>query len=1301
MTKPLSFPVRSFACAPWCAALALSVPGALAATETENHGLRILPAPSAIAIDGQVQDWDLTGGVFACGDVEHLRGRCSVWLHAMYDRENLYVLARWKDETPLNNPSSAGGHGFNADCLQVRVIIDPDGAGKSVSWWTAWRDNQGKSIVERGWPGPNNQVTENPLDNLANAIDQGARQGFLIDADGAGYVQEVAIPWKLLSPSGRVPAVGERLRVTFEPNFTAGAVGRITIKDLFDPAVEKVDRIFTFRAYEHWGWGTLAPAGPVEPQAVRLADGRSFPTSLRDGRPSVDWNGLEKTFAWPGFKAIEYEMPFDGVVSLNVVAEDGRVVRHLLNGERRSAGRHTVEWDGLDDAVYRTRGKPVEPGTYRWQAIVHPGASLTLRGWASGGGRAPWQGSPVDFWLGDHGVPSAVVTDGKSMFLACNGAEGGRHLIATDADGNVAWSVQNTTGAGDPEVIALDRGVVYVVHPFFDWLKRTDIPLVSRVDAATGAYQPWSGRPSHLLSAQDIFGTEREVRLVGAAAIDGRLYLSTPDALLALDGATGALVKSWPIAGLGTLLARSPQELWAVRGDGIVAVDTASGVVRPVAKGLGAPRALGHGGPGRVLVSLGEPANQVVTLSDDGRELARLGRPGGRAKIGPWQADGLRDPAGVALDPKGRLWVMEHDEHPKRVSVWSLEKQGGALVRDWFGPTHYGASGGAVNPRDPNLMVGEGCEWRIDPKTGSAECLGIFEHALHGFAAFREAGDRLFLYTYRGDYSTGTVDIWERLGDGNYQKRASFAPRLDDKRRPVATVLWRDANGDGQEQADERREREGYLCLVGSNGWSLNLGNDLTLYGFDTKTRRLVALAAPEVSSVGVPAYDLDRARVMPEAMSAGYELNYSCAVPSRDGKSLLVNLLAKDHPAERLWTCFDLASGSVRWTYPNPFFQVHGSHRAPAPDPGLFRGAFGPVGLGNLPVVGDFWLINGNLGEWGALSADGFYLDRVFSGNVFEWRWPEQAKPGIDMSRLPSGGGGEDFGGSMTQGADGHVYVQSGKLGLWNLRLGGLDRAVAIKGGPIPFNAEDVRRAEALRLEALPGVGATRLLAKRATPAFTGSLAADFANQEAVSYRKTEDASVRTALAWDEKTLYAGWEVRDSTPWANGASDFAQMYASGDTVDLQLATDPKADPKRGEAAPGDLRLSIGNLGGKPTAVIYRFVSPEKKPRLFSSGVVKGWQVDRVEVMTDVQVTVTVEPGKGYVVEAAIPLAALGLQLEAGTVLRGDVGVTHGDNGGTRTRLRTYWANQGTGLVDDVVLELKPEPSAWGELRFE
>ena len=79
--------------------------------------------------------------------------------------------------------------------------------------------------------------------------------------------------------------------MTVEPNFTLAGTGRISVKDIFRPGMP-IDRVFTFTAKKTWGVATLMPAGPVEPQPVHLADGRTFPVKLENGQPVIDWTGL-------------------------------------------------------------------------------------------------------------------------------------------------------------------------------------------------------------------------------------------------------------------------------------------------------------------------------------------------------------------------------------------------------------------------------------------------------------------------------------------------------------------------------------------------------------------------------------------------------------------------------------------------------------------------------------------------------------------------------------------------------------------------------------------------------------------------------------------------------------------------------------------------------------------------------------------------------------------------------------------------------------------------------------------------
>jgi len=118
------------------------------ATETENLNMQVLPAPGKVVIDGKFDDWDLTGGILACSDAENLRDQYSQWFHAMYDGKNLYVLARWKDPTPLNNPGVKGDMGFAGDCLQFRTVTT-DAAGKErTAHMTFWKLRVGGDLMD-------------------------------------------------------------------------------------------------------------------------------------------------------------------------------------------------------------------------------------------------------------------------------------------------------------------------------------------------------------------------------------------------------------------------------------------------------------------------------------------------------------------------------------------------------------------------------------------------------------------------------------------------------------------------------------------------------------------------------------------------------------------------------------------------------------------------------------------------------------------------------------------------------------------------------------------------------------------------------------------------------------------------------------------------------------------------------------------------------------------------------------------------------------------------------------------------
>ena len=1257
-------------------ALLLAATLTAVATETENFGIQVLPAPGKVTVDGAITDWDLSGSIFACGDVENYRNKFGVWFSAMYDADNLYLLARWNDDTPMNNPGSTSGNfGWDGDCIQVRLVTEYGTKAEQISVFNCWQGIDGRNVVEQDSKG---RTKNSPKGEDVKSA--GAQQAFKVYANGQGYVQEIAIPWALITSDGKPRKAGDKLVMTIEPNFTAGPTnGRMTVKDIFRPGIS-LDRVFTFQNKTIWGEATLESSGKKALRPVRLSDGREFPVRIESGIPVVDWTKLNAVTGPNGFKTIRFDMPEDGFVSMQILNENGEIVRNLLTAESFKKGPQEVLWDGLGTGAFRQPGQPVPAGAYTWRAIWHKGIGIRMRGWACNAGQAPWDGPNLgDNWGGDMGAPCTVVNDSTNMYLGWNGSEAGKALVVTDLDGIVQWR-HKRGGFGGAQLVAIDSGVAYV-------LDSQDNSLYC-LKTSSGTYIPWPGIQSASLPVTNLWpaGVAGPAQPAGMAAHQGKLYLTANLAnngfVAVVDLKSGATVKSIPVPAPTTVKAVSAELIYVVsEGSKVLAVNPVTGQIRPVIAGLNNATGLDISPAGEFFVGTGDPDCQVKVFGIDGKFIRAIGQKGGRPFLGPWQAAGMKNIAGLALDPKGQLWVMESTLFPRRISVWN--SQTGALVREMFGPTHYGASGGAIHPKDPNVMAGEGCEWRLDPKTGKADCVGVFDVNGGGylggnsFALFCQAKNkRDYLVVANagigGDASN--LAIYERLEPGRYAIRSTITTTR------LATTFWSDINGDGQIQTNEiTGVCPKSLTLGGYYYWSMNMNHDMTLFGGGG------SLPVSGFTQCGAPIFD-------PANFHSA--TNLPPGVPSLDNSLLLV-------PG---YQCYDTASGKILWTYSDQWHGVHGSHNAPPPMQGLLRGTFGSVGCIKVPVAGFVWALNSNVGEWHLLTQDGYYLSRLFEPDPLKLDFPK-AGPGAIIDHVPCGMGGEDFGGSMVQSPDGKVYIEAGKTALWNAELTGLNDIKNLKGGKIKMSADDMRTALTFheqQLQANAGVHHYGL--KNLTPVFSGDLNADFKATKLLSFQKGADAAVRVASTWDDQALYVAWEVKDNTPWANGASDPAMMYLSGDTVDLQLGTSAKAPKDRTEATVGDLRLSIGNVQGTPTAVIYRKTVEKGAPmkmKAFSSGIMKDYKTEFVDVVADAKIKVSVNPGKGYVVEAAIPLKALGVTPVSGLKLRGDFGVTHGDLVGQRTRLRTYWANQHTGIVDDAVFELMMEPQFWGELVFE
>ena len=94
--------------------------------QSQNEGIQVLPVPGKVTIDGDLKDWDLSGRIWIFSD-KSVRDRYSVKISAMWDKENLYLAARWQDPTPLISkvdPSFNPENGWRSDSWQMRLLTD-------------------------------------------------------------------------------------------------------------------------------------------------------------------------------------------------------------------------------------------------------------------------------------------------------------------------------------------------------------------------------------------------------------------------------------------------------------------------------------------------------------------------------------------------------------------------------------------------------------------------------------------------------------------------------------------------------------------------------------------------------------------------------------------------------------------------------------------------------------------------------------------------------------------------------------------------------------------------------------------------------------------------------------------------------------------------------------------------------------------------------------------------------------------------------------------------------------------------
>ena len=434
---------------------------------------------------------------------------------------------------------------------------------------------------------------------------------------------------------------------------------------------------------------------------------------------------------------ITFSIPQDAHVTIAIDNAAGVRVRNLFADVPFRQGTHTVEWDGRDD-----KDALVSAGDYHWRGLFRGDLHAVYQG-AFQYGNPPWLYGKTGGWTADHSYSVTLAALRDRVLLGSTEAEWGHGLIASDLDGRKLWGerwLSNRAWAGADALATIGQRVFASASP--------EMNAVWEIDPADG--DSWlvvelKDLPANQVNLEGqlpgLKGTG--LRVVGGrqtAAGDGELYVAD---LFGKQPRTyvfsAALAKRGDKLKLLRVLPVRPWSLtWLPDGRCVAAMDKTldvldvqSGRTTPlVAGGLEAPYCVVSDAKGRLYVSdqggfpgirynpiaqlpqramrITDHASMQIKIYDSqGKLLQTMGKEGGQQPGLIVPTDFWR-PAGLAIDVRGRLWVTEMSNQPKRISVWAipddLEAKPPILEKQFFGPTMYGGGASMIDPAKP---------WRI------------------------------------------------------------------------------------------------------------------------------------------------------------------------------------------------------------------------------------------------------------------------------------------------------------------------------------------------------------------------------------------------------------------------------------------------------------------------------------------------------------------------------------------------------------------------------------------------------------
>lgn len=1019
---------------------------------------------------------------------------------------------------------------------------------------------------------------------------------------------------------------------------------------------------------------------------------------------------------------ITFTLPSAAKVSLNVLDGKGWIVRELLRADQEDAGSHTVHWDGNDQF-----GRPQPPGSYTWKLLHHTGLKANYVLSVGNSGQPPYRTDDnKGSWGACHGNPMSVQADSTGLYLTWLVQEGNAVFAHTDYDGNAIYKIDNSQGWGRNYDSVIVGNTLYR-------LEDSNLgSFLEKYDVQTGKFTKWdvknaqvSGgklriqpeqlpltdqKPPQDPDARRKFEATRWLFPGDAKAIAANAaYVVASFPVLnkiAVFKSTGEALPDLQIDQPHGMLFLPDGRLLVAQPGKVVAIKLDDRSTQPFfTQNLDSPWGMTLALDGRSLwITDQGKSNQVKQFSMDGKLLRSFGKPGGMPLEGEIDHTSFYMPRGIACGTDGNIYVTE-DSPLRRITRWSPD---GKLAREWFGPE------GPQRSCWPNLSDFNEVYYQSSTN-GFIQCkVDLAKKTWYpvAWSQLRIGNDQACVFESHGRkflYNGHDLLLVLDSKSNHWQRALEFSHSDDGK----SYSLWTDLNGNGLVEEGETQtiSADDLKAKNKLTGLSLAFGNfdpaTLALHG--VMSGEPIVMEPSKITGQGIPVYSIDtikRFTPQPARGDDGWsdEMIYSVhgAIPAADG-GLFTAYNGGRQGFTRAWDRANWnylvkfgADGRIQWQA-----GVHATDRniANPHDIGMIMRV---AGLSKSTLF-----LTDVEGNFHAYTDDGLYVDALMN---------------TGHSLSPNSLTVENITGLVAEDPATHEsYLFAGSTEdsrIWHIT--GFDSFQRLQGSVTLKTAE---------IPAAPADTYTIAATKPPRLRTANDLGGDgFLNEsewsQAAELPLVEEGVLkgRLYLRHDDKYLWVGAHVVDSSPAKNSSQDAETAFTRGDCLDLYFGADPAADATRDAAGVGDVRVLLYPSGSTKlydgTIVAYRMKvadGVEKHPFQFESpaGSVAAESVVTIEGKDAVTggglCTFYRWPsGAGYTVEAKIPLSALpelGLNVPApaGHKIAFDAGIIFSNDAGTDRASRLYWHQQDsrTQTVQDLPTEAQFYPRLWGTAQVD